>query len=97
MDKYKTTEGARRLAKLVLASGEFGRPLVTPPGVPGERLKILRDAFDKSLNDPGIKADAEKRRLELDPTSGADLESLAKEVMSSPADVVQRVQKLLGK
>jgi tripartite-type tricarboxylate transporter receptor subunit TctC len=80
-----------------LASGEFGRPLVTPPGVPADRLKILRDAFDKSMNDPGIKSDAEKRRLELDPGSGAELESLAKEVMASSPDVVQRVQKLLGK
>ena len=97
MDKYKTSAGVMSLAKVILASGEFGRPLVTPPGVPADRLKILRDAFDKSINDPGIKADAEKRRLELDPASGAELESLAKEVMASSPDVVQRVQKLLGK
>jgi tripartite-type tricarboxylate transporter receptor subunit TctC len=97
MDKYKTPEGARRLAKVILASGEFGRPLVTPPGVPADRLKILRDAFDKSVNDPAIKADAERRRLEMDPAGGAELESLAKEVMSVPPDVVQRVQQLLGK
>jgi hypothetical protein len=97
MDKYKTSEGARSLAKVILASGEFGRPLVTPPGVPADRLKILRDAFDKSVNDPAIRSDAEKRRLEMDPASGAELESLAKEVMSSTPDVVKRVQKLLGK
>jgi tripartite-type tricarboxylate transporter receptor subunit TctC len=97
MDKYKTPDAARSLAKVVLASGEFGRPLVTPPGVPADRLKILRDAFNKSVNDPAIKADAEKRRLEMDPATGERLETLAKEVMTSPADVVQRVQKLLGK
>ena len=34
MDQYKASDGARRLAKVILASGEFGRPLVTPPGVP---------------------------------------------------------------
>jgi tripartite-type tricarboxylate transporter receptor subunit TctC len=97
MDKYKTPDSARQLAKIILASGEFGRPLVTPPGVPADRLKILRDAFNKSVNDPAIKKDAEKRRLEMDPATGAALESLAKEVMSAPPDVVQRVQKLLGK
>ena len=97
MDKYKTPEGVRRLAKVILASGEFGRPLVTPPGVPAERLKILRDAFNKSVNDPAIKSDAEKRRLEMDPGTGEELESLAKEVMAAPPDVVERVQKLLGK
>ncbi|MGE5220286.1 MAG: Bug family tripartite tricarboxylate transporter substrate binding protein [Chloroflexota bacterium] len=97
MDKYKTPAAARSLAKVILASGEFGRPLVTPPGVPADRLKILREAFNKSVNDPAIKSDAEKRRLELDPATGQELESLAKEVMSSSPDVVQRVQKLLGK
>lgn len=97
MDQYKTPQGGRQLAKVVLASGEFGRPLVTPPGVPADRLKILRDAFNKAMNDPGIKSDAEKRRLELDPATGEELETLAKEVMASPPDVIQRVQKLLGK
>jgi tripartite-type tricarboxylate transporter receptor subunit TctC len=96
MDKYKTPENIRRLAKVILASGDFGRPLVTPPGTPADRLKILRDAFNKSMNDPAIKADAEKRRLELDPGTGEELEALAKEVMSAPPDVVARVQKLLG-
>jgi hypothetical protein len=97
MDKYKTPEDARRLAQLVLASGEFGRPLVVPPGVPADRLKTLRDAFNKSMSDPALVSDAEKRRLELDPGTGEELEKLAKEVMSASPEVVQRVQKLLGK
>jgi tripartite-type tricarboxylate transporter receptor subunit TctC len=97
MDKYKTPDAPRRLAKVILASGEFGRPLVVPPGVPADRLKILREAFNKSVKDPGLLAEAEKRRLEMDPGTGEELESLAKEVMSAPPDVVQRVQKMLGK
>ncbi len=97
MDKYKTPEAPRRLAKVVLASGDFGRPLVFPPGVPPERLKIMRDAFNKAVRDPALLADAEKRRLEMDPGTGEELEALAKEVMAAPPDVVQRVEKLLGK
>jgi tripartite-type tricarboxylate transporter receptor subunit TctC len=96
MDKYKTNEAGRSLAKVVLSAGEFGRPLVTPPGVPGDRLKILRDAFDKSVSDPGLLAAAEKRRLEMDPASGAELETLAKEVMSASPEIVERMQKLLS-
>ena len=49
MDKYKTTAAGRSLAKVVLSAGDFGRPLVAPPGVPADRIKILRDAFDKSV------------------------------------------------
>ena len=97
MDIYKTPAGPRSLAKVVLASGEFGRPLVFPPGVPAERLKILRDAFNKSINDPALLSAAEKRRLEIDPGTGEDLEALAKEVMAASPDVIQRVRSLLGK
>ena len=96
MDKYKTNPGARSLAKVILAAGEFGRPLVTPPGFPAERLQILRDAFDKTVNDPALKAAAEKRRLDLDPAPGAELETLAREVMASSPEVIERVQKLLS-
>lgn len=96
MDTYKTSAQARSLAKVILSAGEFGRPLVTPPGVPVERLKIFRDAFDKAINDPELKAAAEKRRLDLDPASGVELEKLAKEVMATSPEVVQRVDKLLG-
>ena len=97
MDKYKTPDNARSLAKIILASGDFGRPLVFPPGVPADRLKILREAFNKSVKEPALLAEAEKRRLEMDPGTGEELETLAKDVMSAPADVVQRVQKMLGK
>ena len=95
-DRYKTNAAGRSLAKVVLAAGEFGRPLVAPPGTPADRFKILRDAFDKSVSDPALLAAAEKRRLEMDPASGAEIEALAKEVIAATPDVVQRMQKLLG-
>jgi tripartite-type tricarboxylate transporter receptor subunit TctC len=97
MDKYKTSDGARSLAKIILASGDFGRPLVFPPGVPADRLKTLREAFNKAVKDPALLAEAEKKQLEIDPTSGEEMESLAKEVMTASPDVVERMQKLLGK
>jgi tripartite-type tricarboxylate transporter receptor subunit TctC len=97
MDKYKTSEAARSLAKIILASGDFGRPIVTPPGVPADRLKILREAFNKAVKDPALLSEAEKRRLEMDPTTSEQLESLVKEVMTASPEVVEKMQKLLGK
>ena len=96
MDKAKTSGAGRTLAKVILASGDLGRPIVAPPGVPADRIKILRDAFDKTLADPAFLAEAERRRLEIDPTKWDEMESLAKEVMLTPADVVARMKKLLG-
>jgi len=45
MDQYKTPDQARRVATVILAGGVFGRPMVGPPGIPAERLKILRSAY----------------------------------------------------
>lgn len=97
MDKYKTAEGVRRLAKVVLASDEFGRPIVFPPGVPADRVKIMRDAFNKTISDSALLAEAERRRLDIDPTRGEELETLAREVMATPPDIVERVKKIFGK
>lgn len=96
MDRYKSNDAARALAKVILASGDFGRPLVAPPGVPADRVKILRDSFDKVIKDPALLAEAERRRLEIDPTRWDEMESLAKDVMATPADVISRMNKLLG-
>ena len=46
--------------------------------------------------DPALLAAAEKRRLEMDPTDGAEMEELAKEVMAASPAVVKRVEELLG-
>jgi len=95
MDTYKTAEPIKRLARVLLSSGDLGRPFIAPPGLPAERLKILRDAFAKALADPALLADADKRKWDLDPIAGADLEATAKEIMVQPADVIERMKKLL--
>jgi len=96
MDKYKTSDVGRALAKVILASGDLGRPLVAPPGVSADRIKILRDSFEKTIQDPALLAEAERRRLEIDPTPGDEMETLAKDVMATPPDVVASMRKLLG-
>lgn len=96
MDQYKTPDSDRRLATLVLAAGDFGRPYVLPPGTPGDRFKTLRQAFAKTINDPDIRADAEKKKLEIDPTPGEELEVLAKEVIAQPPEVIERMRKMLA-
>ena len=96
MDEYRTPEIARRLTVLVLASGEFGRPIVGSPSLPAERTKLLRDAYMKTMKDPGLLDEAKKKNLDITPTPGEELEALAKEVIAQPPEIVERVKKLLG-
>jgi hypothetical protein len=76
--------------------GEFGWPVVAPSGVPGNRIIELRGGFKKTLADPELIAQAKKRQIDVTPSSGAELEALAKEVMAQPREVVERMKILLG-
>jgi tripartite-type tricarboxylate transporter receptor subunit TctC len=95
-DQYKVPANSRRVAQVVLAAGDFGRPMMVTPSTPPERVRLLREAFAKTLNDPEVQAEAKKARMDIEPTSGEDLESLVKEIFDSPPDVLERVKKLLG-
>jgi len=95
-DQYKVPANSRRFAQVVLAAGDFGRPMMVTPGTPPERVKILRDAFVKTLNDPEVLAETKKARMDVEPTSGEELESLVKEIFDSPLEVIERVKKMLA-
>jgi hypothetical protein len=84
------------VAQVVLAAGDFRRPMMVTPGTPLERIKILRDASAKTLNDPEVVAEAKKSRMDVDPTTGEELENLVKKIFDSPPEVLERVKKILG-
>ena len=96
METHKTPDAMKRVAKVLLSSGDLGRPFIGPPGMPPERVKILREAFNKTMNDPILIAETNKRKWDLEPTSGDELEAISKDVMVQPPEVIERVKKVLG-
>jgi tripartite-type tricarboxylate transporter receptor subunit TctC len=97
MDQYNTSEANRRLVTVMMGSGEFGSaPMLAPPGIPAEQVKILRTAYVKALTSPELMADAKKQGLDVELIHGDDLEALAKEVMNQPADVIASMKKVMG-
>ena len=96
MDDHNTTAEARRLVPLVLASGDFGRPIIAPPGVAPEKVKILRDAFMKTMTDPELLSDAKKKNLSITPTRGEELEMSARNVVVQSPEMLQRLKMLMN-
>lgn len=96
MDRYKTPEASRRLAAVILAGGALGRPMVATPGVPPDRVKILREAFARTMKDPGFLDELKKKGFELEPSSGEELEAIIKEAVIQPPEVIARLKKILG-
>ena len=97
MDKHGTSEVIRRLASVLLSPGDFGRPLLGPPGIAPDRLKLLREAFTKTMSEPEVLAEAKKYGWETNFLSGDEMAALAKEVTAQPPEVIERMKKLLGR
>jgi len=95
MDRYKTPEAGRRLAQVILSGDELGRPMIAPPGVPADRIKILREAYNRALKDPELIAEVTKSRLDMDPSTGEEIEALIKEIMDQPPEVITLVKRIL--
>jgi tripartite-type tricarboxylate transporter receptor subunit TctC len=85
--------GSSPLDKQVLAlfagTADIGRAMMVPPGVPDDRLAVLRTAFDTMLKDPAFKQEIEKRNLEFGPISGAELQKRVDAMLRVPPDVVK--------
>ena len=97
MDQYKTPAAMRRLADVMLGAGGFGLwPMMTSPATPSEIVKTLRSAFAKTLTNGEFLADAKKKTIEVELITGEELETLAKEVVVQPPEIVNQMKKLMG-
>ncbi|MGH7927278.1 MAG: Bug family tripartite tricarboxylate transporter substrate binding protein, partial [Candidatus Binatia bacterium] len=97
MQQYKTSEAGKRLAKVVLTAASLGRPVVTTPGTPAERVKILRDAYAKAIADPELLDYATKQGWDVDPLKGEELQALAQDVITQPKEIIDRLKWVLGR
>jgi tripartite-type tricarboxylate transporter receptor subunit TctC len=85
----------KQVLQLILVRQEMGRPFAVPPGVPADRVAILRAAFEATLKDPAFLADAAKLQMEIDPLTGAEIEELLKAAYATPRGIVQRAAELV--
>ncbi len=89
-------ENDRAAVSIIFDKYQMGRPFFAPVGVPSDRVALLRAAFDASMKDPALIAEAEKQKLELNPLNGAQVEALITRLYASPQAQVRRARLLLG-
>jgi hypothetical protein len=85
----------RQIMEVIFAKFGMARPFFTAPGVPAERLAILRRAFDATLADPVVIAEARKLGMEVSPVRGADVEALVTRMMATPDALASRAREVL--
>ena len=96
MNQYNSPDIVRRVTRIVLASGDFGRPMLAGPGTPPDRLRVLREAYAKAMRDPALIDEAKKGQMDMEYTPGEELQVLMKEIMDQPSAVMERVKSVLS-
>lgn len=81
-------EQERRALEFISSDIEMARPFMMPPKVPAERVKALREAFDKTMADPQFLDEARQAQVDVSPMTGADLETLVRHTIDTSPDVV---------
>jgi tripartite-type tricarboxylate transporter receptor subunit TctC len=90
LDFAKTPQD-RQVLELKFATYAMGYPIFGPPGIPPERVAVLRKALAAALNDPVTRADAAKQRIEIDPVPGERIEGIVRKARATPAAIVKRL------
>jgi tripartite-type tricarboxylate transporter receptor subunit TctC len=88
------TPADRQVLELAFTQQVMAWPVVAPPGVPPDRIKALRDAFDATMTDPDFLAEAARQKLIINPVSGEKIAALLDRIYASPKDVLDRVAAL---
>ena len=86
---------AKQTLELILTRQEMGRPFAAPPGVPADRVAMLRNAFEMTLKDSAFLSDAKRLQMEIDPLTGPDIEKLLATAYSAPKGIVAEAAKLV--
>jgi tripartite-type tricarboxylate transporter receptor subunit TctC len=82
-------ERTKQVLQLILAPQDMDRPLLTPPGVPAERIAALRAAFHAAVNDPGFIAEASRLQLEINEIPGEKVEQILHAAFALPPEVIK--------
>ena len=84
------------VSDMVVAQQVFSRMFLVPAEVPADRVKVLRDAFMKTMADPDFKADAERAQLNIDPLDGVKVQQVVEQIFSSSPDIIERARKAIA-
>ena len=83
----------RQVLQLHFTQKTAARPVLLPPGVPKERVALLRKAFQDLMRDKDFQDDVKKAKLEIDFVPGEEVEQVIKLIVSTPATVAERYAK----
>ncbi len=92
MSDLGRTDEEKRILKFISSPVKVGRPYLAPPGIPADRLSMLRRAFSETLTDPQFVQEATRIGLDVSALSGEDLQKLVMDTIATPPDLVAKAR-----
>ena len=89
------TESQRQAIQFLTIADAMVRPVAAAAGMPADRAAALREAFNKTMEDPEFRAFANQVKMDLDPLSWQEAEKVVREVTSAPPETVALARKIL--
>ena len=86
----------KQILQLILSPMAMDRPILTPPGVPADRIQLLKTAFHAAMADPAFLADAKKQRIEVKEVSGEKVAKILSDAFMMPPDVVKAANEAMN-
>ena len=90
-----TTDEQREVLDFILANTAYEYPYAAPPGIPPQRLAMLRRAFDSTMKDQTFRAQAEKQLVEVEPLTGEELQAIVTRILNAPPAVIAKAQDVM--
>jgi tripartite-type tricarboxylate transporter receptor subunit TctC len=80
----------------IRSSAVLGRPFAAPPGIPDDRLALLRSSFEETMKDPAFLDELKTLKLELTYTPGEKLHAFVQDLYDTPPETIKRASAFMG-
>jgi tripartite-type tricarboxylate transporter receptor subunit TctC len=95
IDEFGRTDDERQMLALFSSTAAVGRSLAAPPGVPMERVALLRHAVDAMIADSAIRSFAAEHGIMLEPGSATDVEAIVQKTLTTPRALADQTRAVL--
>ena len=75
----------KQILYITFAPQQIGRPFAAPPGIPADRHAALSKAFDDTMKDPALLAEAAKEKMDIAPMTGGEVGELVGQALRDSA------------
>jgi len=90
------TEADRQLIAFYVSSEQIGRAFLAPPEIPADRIAVLRETYDETMQDGEFLHEIDQSHSEFSPLSGDKVQKLVAATADVSPAVVARVRDILG-